>query len=160
MKTRLAVFMLVVASVALTASAPASASSAANGPPTMTLNFLDITTSSAEPISINPRPKFGDRFYFRDAIYKWNGEKRGALAGHVDGVSTFLAGSVGQTEAVGSISGGTLEVFGAVSFNRPTSVLAVTGGTGIYAAARGEVIVRTLGGPNSNKSAVTIRLWM
>ena len=56
--------------------------------------------------------------------------------------------------------GGTLDALGQNNFNRPVNTFSIVGGTGRYATARGEVIVRSLGNPQtSNTSAITVRIW-
>jgi hypothetical protein len=153
--TRLTLF--VVAGLLAVAMTSISAG-AAQGPPTTTLQFLDITASNGSTIPNNQAPKLGDTFSFRDIVYKWSGGKRGARVGHVDGTFTFISDSAASIEALAHLPGGTLVILGPSS-NGPVTKLAVVGGTGSYAAARGDVTVRNLGGPNSNKSAITIRLW-
>jgi hypothetical protein len=152
---------LAAASAALSAST-AVAAPAAGGPgkPTVTLNFLDVQTNGSPTIPQNQRPKLGDRFWFHNNTYKWNGAKRGALVGHTDGTAVVLTGNIGELSAVAYYPGGTLDALGQINFNSPINTFAVAGGTGIYATARGEVTVRSLGGPNSNMSAITVRLWM
>jgi hypothetical protein len=155
---KLALFLAV--SAALAAPFAQAATPSGPGKPTVTLNFLDVQTNGSATIPQNQRPKLGDRFWFRDNTYKWNGTKRGALVGHTDGTAVFVAGSLGELSAVAHYPGGTLDALGEISFNSPVNMLAVVGGTGIYATARGEVTVRSLGGPNSNRSAITVRLWL
>jgi hypothetical protein len=72
-----------------------------------------------------------------------------------------LTGNVGELSAVAYYPGGTLDALGQNNFNSSVNTFAIVGGTGIYATARGEVIVRNLGSPQtSNMSAITVRLWM
>ena len=160
MKTKFALLAFVAACVALSASAAASPAPGGPGKPTVTLNYLDVQTNGSATIPQNQRPKLGDRFWFQNNSYKWNGTKRGALFGHTDGTVVFLTATIGELSAVAYFPGGTLDALGQINFNNPVNTLAIVGGTGRYATARGEVIVRSLGGPNSNKSAITVRLWM
>jgi hypothetical protein len=153
--------LAVVVSALFSASVAYAAASSGPGKPTITLNFLDVQANSAFTGSQNQRPKLGDRVWFHNNTYKWNGAKRGALIGHTDGTIVILAGSLGELSAVAYYPGGTLDALGQDNFNSRVNTFAVVGGTGIYATARGEVIVRTLGNPqNSTKSAITVRLWM
>ena len=155
--------LALLAFAVLAASVATTVSSAAGGPgkPTVTLNVLDVQTNSAFTGSQNQRPKLGDRAWFHNDTYKWNGTKRGALIGHTDGTVVVLAGSLGELSAVAYLPGGTLDALGQNNFNTPVNTFAIVGGTGIYATAHGEVIVRSLGNPqNSTMSAITIRLWM
>jgi hypothetical protein len=59
---------------------------------------------------------------------------------------------------VAHLPGGTLSVVGLAS-KSPISRFAIVGGTPAYATARGELIVRNIGGENSNLSADTVQLW-
>jgi hypothetical protein len=153
--------VVVMFAVLATSAAAHTATSSGPGKPTITLNLLDVQANSAATGSQNQRPKLGDRFWFHNNTYKWNGTKRGALVGHTDGTVVVLAGSLAELSAVAYLPGGTLDALGQDNFNSPVNTFAVVGGTGIYATARGEVIVRSLGNPqNSNMSAITIRLWM
>ena len=157
MRLRLPLFtlLLVVALGALVAL-PATAAS----PPTTTLQFLGVPTSfnfSGNP-DPNVPPKLGDIFSFHLALYKWNGYHRGAAAGGVNVVNTSLTPNLDRVSAVAHLAGGTLVIEGD-SYGNGGVRLAVTGGTGIYAGARGEVITKNIGGPNGSKSAITIRLW-
>jgi dirigent-like protein len=61
---------------------------------------------------------------------------------------------------VAYLPGGTLMIFGDNSLSARSQKLSVIGGTGIYATARGELLVRNIGGENTNNSAITVRLWM
>ena len=154
---KLALLAFIAACVALSASPAASPAAGGPGKPTITLNYIDITTSSARTISENRPPKLGDLFSFHDEFYKWNGTKRGAHIGHADGTAVYLGHGMGQISGVGSFAGGTVNVAGELSFSSRTSTLAVIGGTGAYATARGELTIRTI---NSTKSAQTLRLWL
>ena len=153
--------LLAIVSAMLAASVAHAASSSGPGKPTVTLHFFDVTTTSTATISQNQRPKLGDRFFSHDNVYNWNGAKRGALVGQANTTFVVLAPNLGEVSGVASLPGGTLAIEGQVSFNGgPVSTFPVIGGTGRYVTARGEVIVRGIGGQNSNKSAVTVRLWM
>jgi len=154
------VFLVALCTV-LTTSVAQAATPGGPGKPTVTLNLLDVQTNSAFTGSQNQRPKLGDRIWFHNNTYKWNGAKRGALIGHTDGTIVILAGSLGELSAVASYPGGTLDAIGQDNFNRTVNTFAVAGGTGSYATARGEVIVRSLGNPQtSTMSAITVRLWL
>src|SRR6266496_4175963 len=100
MKTKFALLAFVAACVALSASAAASSAAGGPGKPTVTLNYLDVQTTGSATISQNQRPKLGDRFWFQNNTYKWNGTKRGALIGHTDGTVVVLTGSLGELSAV------------------------------------------------------------
>jgi hypothetical protein len=157
---KLALLAAVASAPLLSASIAYAVTSSGPGKPTITLNVLDIQTNSAFTGSQNQPPKLGDRVWFHNTTYKWNGAKRGAVFGHTDGTVVILAGNIGELSAVAHYPGGTLVAEGENNFNAPVNTFAIVGGTGIYATARGEAIVRSLGGPNSNKSAITVRIWM
>ncbi len=157
---RLALLVAVSGLLPLATSVAQAAGPRSPGKPTITLNFLDVQTNSAFTGSQNQRPKLGDRAWFHNNSYKWKAGKRGALVGHTDGTVVVLAGSLGELSAVAYLPGGTLDALGQNNFNSPVNTFSIVGGTGRYATARGEVIVRSLGNPqNSNKSAITVRLW-
>jgi len=155
LKLPLFTLLLVVALGALVAL-PATAAS----PPTTTLQFLGVADSFN--FSGNPDPnaplKLGDVFSFHITLYKWNGYHRGAASGGVNVASEALNAQLGRVSAVAHLPGGTLIIAGD-SYGNGGVHLAVTGGTGSYVGASGEVISRNIGGPNTNKSAITIRLW-
>src|SRR5579864_6880142 len=153
---RLALFAAVCAFLA--ASAAQAATSPDLGKPTVTLNFLEIQTTFGSTTSQNELPRPGDRFWFHSEFYKWNGAKRGVYFGQGDVLGTLLPPDIRQVTGVAYLPGGTISALGNAANGRVTT-LAVVGGTGAYATARGEVTIRSLGGRNSNASAVTVRLW-
>jgi hypothetical protein len=135
-------------------------SASATSPPTTTLQFLGVSSNYNFTGSPNPNapPKLGDLFSFQITLYKWSGDKRGSMSGGVSVLGVALSSSMNSVSAVATLPGGTLVIEGN-SGNGRGVLLAVTGGTGSYAGARGEVITRNIGGPNSSKSGITIRLW-
>jgi hypothetical protein len=156
--------LMVLAATALLAvafvvgSASAAGGAAGPGKPSVVLHFLDITTSFSASFQNRP-PRLGDQIAFRDNIYRWQGVHRGALVGHANITAAVIAPNLARLSAVAYLPGCTLEVFGDNNFNSNSQTLAVIGGTGTLAGARGEVLTRSLGGPNSNRTAITIRLW-
>jgi hypothetical protein len=154
------VVLLAAVSVLLAGSVAQAATPTGPGKPTLTMQFLDVTTSSAATIANNQHPKLGDRFFSHDKVYTWRGLKRGPQVGTADTSFVVLGQNLGEVSGLASLPGGTLAIEGQVSFTTLTSTIPVIGGTGRYATARGEVTVRTIGGPDSNKSAITLRLWM
>jgi hypothetical protein len=125
-----------------------------------TLHFLDVSTSFGASIPTNQMPKAGDRFWFHDEIYTWKGTGRGVHVGHANVVATMLAPGVGEITGVASLPGGTLSIVGENHFGSRSQTLAVVGGTGVFAGARGEITVRDLGRDveTSTNSDITIRL--
>ena len=128
------------------------------GKPDVVINFLEVQTSFGGTISGNEAPKPGDRFWLHSEFYKWHGAKRGGHLGHADAIGTFGASDSSIISGVAVLPGGTLSVSGVAGNGRVTT-LAVVGGTGVYATARGEVVLRGIGGSDSNLSSDTIRLW-
>jgi len=153
-------FAAVAAAALLPVAASAAPSAAGPGKPTVVLHFLDVTTSFTATFPDDRAPRFGDQFAFHDNIYRWNGRKRGALIGHVNITAVVIGPNLSRLSAVAYLPGCTLVVFGDNSLSARSQKLSVIGGTGIYATARGELIVRNIGGDNSSNSAVTVRLWL
>lgn len=136
----------------------------AGGAPTM-LHFLDVSVGATPAFDAgHGAPRAGDRVYLRDALYTWNGAKRGDRAGHVEATLTFMS-AFGRSGAAVDITGqvllagGSLRVEGIARVTTGLSrfALPVVGGTGIYAGARGELHVRDLA-PRGDKSAFDLRL--
>jgi hypothetical protein len=153
--SRKILFLLALAALLLTAALPAGATS----PPTV-MNLLDLTTRQGTVGGTpNGPPAPGTIYTFHDVVFKWNGAKRGAAVGHVDGSVQFVSASYAPLSVVASLPGGQLVIVGNGASGGRVQRLAITGGTGSYAGARGEVIVRTIGGENSPKSAITLRIW-
>jgi hypothetical protein len=153
--------LLAAACSALLLVAAVSASSrglAGPGKPSVTMHFLEIQTKFAATMSQNRAPKLGDRFWFHSEFYNWHGGKRGSHLGHADTTAVFLTGGLAQITGVASLPGGTITVVGE-SGPQANSTLAIVGGTGAYATARGEVFLQSIGGENSNESSDTVRLW-
>jgi hypothetical protein len=149
---------LLAAISALVVAQDAFAAPSGPGKPNLVINFLEVQTSFGGTLTGNEAPKPGDRFWLHGEFYKWQGAKRGGHLGHADAIATFGESGNPVITGVASLPGGRLSVTGMASAG-PVSTLAVVGGTGIYATARGEVILRTIGGQDSNLSADTIRLW-
>jgi len=157
---KLALFAAAFAALMSTAAAGSAApgATATLGPPTVTLHFLEIQTGFVSTGPEGRRPQFGDRFSFHSEFYKWRNGKRGAHLGHADASGIALTHTM-QVTGVAWLPGGTLTVVG-MEPNRPVTTLAVVGGTGIYATARGQVTFHSLGGPNSGRAADTVKLWL
>jgi hypothetical protein len=152
-----------VAVAAITAAAFVAAPAAvAAGPgkPTVVLHYLDVTTHFTATFPDNRAPAFGDHFAFTDDIYRWHGAKRGARVGHATIEAIVIGPNLSRLSAVAYLPGGTLVVYGDNSLSSRSQKLSVIGGTGIYATARGELLVRNIGGENTNTSAITVWLWM
>jgi hypothetical protein len=157
MKARLSV------AAALAALAVPVGAAATPGP--ATLRLLDVSVSATPAFDAGtgePRP--GDRVYLHDALYAWQGTKRGARAGRTEATLTFTS-SFGRKGATGEVSGqlflrgGSIRVDGLVHVSEGPSdfELPVIGGTGRFAGARGVLHVRDLDA-DGNRSAMTVRL--
>jgi hypothetical protein len=148
--------------VVLTTSAPAASGS-------QTIQLLDVNgVTHISPFGENG-PAGGDHFAQTDPLYKWAGTKRGARVGRLELFATFITGFgpqfnqrakvVFQGQAYlpgGSIIG---EGNGTLNPNGPSSgTLAVIGGTGKYASARGSLSYRDIGNGDTGKTALTIHL--
>ena len=153
-------FVAAAALAAVPVAASAAEASSGPGKPTVVLRFLDVSTQYTSTFPDNRAPAFGDRFAFRDAIYRWHGAKRGALIGHATVSAEVIGPNLSRLSAVAYLPGGTLVVYGDNSLTAPVQKLSVIGGSGIYATARGELVARNIGGENTNKTSITVRLWM
>ena len=140
---------MIVAGSALSASGP------------KTLHFLEVSWPDNQGSFIdhngNNRPDPGDAFLGGSDIYTWSGAKRGDHIGVIRVMCTIAAPNAAQCQGTFSLPGGTLEGVGYVRFAKTTTV-PIVGGTGIYAGARGTFTSVSIGGPDSPKSADTIRL--
>jgi hypothetical protein len=154
----------------LAAALGASAASGLSSPKTFSL--LDISSNDVQPINgftFNRAPQGGDQFAIKDDLYKWAGTKKGARAGHVKGIGTFLTGfgsdftqnATVLFTAQAFIQGGSILVEGYATQRADgpsTFVLPIIGGTGIYANARGTITVRNLGNGQGNNSNIDVRV--
>jgi hypothetical protein len=162
---------VVLGVIALLAAVWAASGLALTSPKVFSL--LDVSSQTAsEPIggfTFNRAPVAGDQFAIADDLYKWAGIKRGARAGRVRGIGTFQTGfgpnfsrpATVLFVAQASLPGGTVLVqgYGQVKPHGPSKfTFPVIGGTGIYANARGYVVVRDLGTGDSNNSNVDFHL--
>jgi hypothetical protein len=163
-------FLALVAAVVVSAGWVTSSSAISSR---QVFSLLDVTARDL-PLGDfsfeNQRPPAGgDQFAFLDDLYKWDGTERGARAGRVRGTGTFITGfgrdfsqrALVFFSAQAYLKGGTLLVqgYGTVNARGPSKfTFPVTGGTGIYANARGFVKVRDLGDGNQDKSNIDFHL--
>jgi len=150
---------LLTTAAATTAAGASGSSRPVLGKPTVTMRFLEVQTGMTATGPLNQRPTFGERFWFHSEFYKWNGTKRGAHLGHANSTGVVLPAEAMEITGVASLPGGTITVVGQGNLQRGAT-LAVVGGTGIYATARGEVVIQQLGGRDSTTSADVVRLWI
>ena len=148
----------VMLAVVVLSGAVWAASASAVGTP-LAFSLLAVDNGKAQPINgftFERALVAGDQFAISEDLYRWAGTKRGARVGSDMGVATFLTagpnGGSNMFTVQANLSGGTIIVGGVVAFkNEPQKfTLAITGGTGKYANARGYVNVRQLPGDKTN----------
>ena len=103
-------------------------------------------------------PTIGDQFISTDGLYAWAGTRRGERVGRVHVIGTIISPTMASISATAVLRGGSVQVEGLQLFSSRVITLAVTGGTGRFAGARGTVTVRQIGGENSTRSSVVLRL--
>jgi hypothetical protein len=154
-KAALSVVSIVAAGAVSTVPA-----SAVTRPQVFSLVDVGETQTPLDPgatLSETELPRLGSRFTFTDGLYKWAGRKRGARVGRLEGICTFtkIEPRVAVTTfctaswflPAGRILG---QAFIRFSEDASTFRVAVIGGTGAYAGARGFVKVHDLRSGNSN----------
>jgi hypothetical protein len=159
----------VVAIAAATVAILIPSASALDRPQNFSL--LDVSESFQEigGFGFNRLPVAGDRFALSDGLYKWNGTKRGTRVGRLEAACMFthiLRAHEGNFSAFALCTGqfylpaGAILAEGYVHFgNGPNNFrLAVIGGTGSYANARGVVHIRDLGTGDTSNSNVDFHL--
>ncbi len=137
------------------------------------LRYLDVETSGqfvdVDGSGGSQQPTTGDQFIFTDELHEWGTTIYGERVGGVRGILTVISPTTGLISATVIVKarkvrgspccrGGTLQVEGVQRFASNAATLSVTGGTGRFAGARGIVKVRSVGGEDSGRSAVVIRL--
>jgi hypothetical protein len=152
---RAVLLALVVATVALVVPAQA----ASQGTPRV-IRVLEIT-ERFEPIGDAETwpPEIGAGFVLSGGFYEWAGPKRGKRVGGYVGIATVTDRTASSFTATGWLPGGEIMIAGRLPFD-PERIarLAVVGGTGRYAGARGTLSVKTIGDFDSDRSALTFRL--
>jgi hypothetical protein len=114
--------------------------------------FVDVDRSGGF------EPTIGDQFITIDGLYAWAGTKRGDRVGRAHVIGTIVSPATAVISATAVLRDGTVQVEGVLNFTSRVSTLAVTGGTGRYAGARGTLTVRNIGGDESSRSSIVIRL--
>lgn len=97
----------------------------------------------------------GDVFASGGRLYRWHGRARGPRVGRLDVLCTAITadGARSHCSITAAVPGGRIETVGLLTGESNT--LAVTGGTGRYRDARGELTMRSIGG---DKLALVFRL--
>ena len=123
-----------------------------------TFSLLEVSTSFVGSGGFdafgNSPPKIGQGFILASDYYKWNGTKRGAPAGSLNVVCTFVDVNAGKTvcTAAASLAGGRITAAGLIP-DGPKFQLPIVGGTGAYTGAKGYVeVTNNIGGQDTNKS--------
>ena len=145
MSNRTLAAALAVAALALAGTASADAGHGHHG------HTVKLTEAhpDAQPTFVDtgkPGPTVGDVGVFRDDVLRADGSTAGTLR-QVCTLVDLVGGPPTSTfECVGSLAlkDGTLTIAGPFVPAAPEQSAAITGGTGAYAAARGEVTVRAV----------------
>jgi hypothetical protein len=126
-----------------------------------TINLLEVGTvfvgMGGLDVNFNVPPKIGQGFVIGSDFYKWNGAKRGARVGTLNGTCTFVTDPTapgGKTlcTAVANLPSGKITAIGVIP-NTKTFRIPIVGGTGSYVGAQGYVeVTNGIGGDDSNKS--------
>jgi hypothetical protein len=135
------------------------------------VKLVDVTAREVQlgDFTFDRPPTGGEQFAFVDRLYRWAGTKRGAPAGRVEGMGTFITGfgpsftrrAVVLFVAQAYLPGGTVLVqgYGRINPNGPsTFTFPIVGGTGLYDNVRGYAMVRDLGNGEGGASALELHL--
>lgn len=127
-----------------------------------TIKFLEVDRVAQDRFldrNGNQRPDAGDTFFATEDLYRWAGVKRGARIGRSELMCILATRGAGHCMGTFYLPGGTLQAEGYVQLSSgPVDTVAIIGGTGVYAGARGTFTSREIGGPESDASSDTIRL--
>ncbi len=152
-------FHVIATSLALLAVAlPAQAAPTARAE-TVTIRLLSVTTEARVQKDVAPKnvASKGDVIWqkslLRNAVAQF-GKPKGALVGSDSGTITLVSPTVLANKGVAVLPGGTIRFAGRSDGNSRVMVVAVTGGTGTYAGARGKLEVRALNADGSRTTNV------
>ena len=162
--------VLVLALAAVSVVVWAASASAISSPKVFSL--LDVASNVEQPIggfTFDQPPVGGDQFAINDILYNWAGTNKGVRVGRVQGIGTFQTGFGANFTRPATVlfvvqaylPGGTVvaQGYGHVNPRGPSRfTFPVTGGTGVYANARGYVKTRDLGNGDTNNTSVQFRL--
>ena len=138
-----------------------------------TFSLLEVSTPDSEQqigdFTFDRPPRGGDQVAVANELYKWAGTKKGARAGRDEVLLTFITGFGSDFTQHATVlfvaqvylRGGTIlvEGYGQINPDGPSRyTFPITGGTGIYANARGYVNVRDLGDGNQNTTNLEFHL--
>jgi hypothetical protein len=156
--------LLCVAIGALASSAAAGSTSAGSVslPQVFTLLEVNGPQHGLNGFHFQRPPRAGDQIAQTDPLYEWTNGTRGARVGRVELIITSKTdagrnGAVGLVVAQMFLPAGSLFAEGYARLGGPqaSATFPVLGGTGAYAAARGSVTTRALGG---DKTKLEFRL--
>jgi hypothetical protein len=157
--SRLVAALVVTLAVALPAQAAPDAQSQA-----ITIRLVSITTQVVARKDVAPKQRVskGDVFWQRsqllNAVAQF-GKPKGALVGSDTGTLTVVSATAVHSTGTAVLPGGTIRFAGRAS-GTSGSTIPVTGGTGRYAGARGELALGPLdarGARTSNVYRLTLR---
>ena len=165
-------FILLGLTVALvlTVALSASAAPTLEKPRTFSLLEVDRAFMPLGGFDFDRAPVGGDQAAETNVLYRWTGPKtKGQRVGHSRVVGTFVTGfgakytrrAIVLLEAQLYLPDGTLLIqgYGDLQPNGSSRfTLPVTGGTGVYADARGSISVRELGDGTTGRSRVDLQL--
>lgn len=148
----------------------ASAAPTLEKPRTFSLLEVDRTFMPLGGFDFDRAPVGGDQVAETNALYRWTGPKsQGQRVGHSRVVGTFVTGfgakftrrALVLLHAQLYLPDGTLLIQGYGDL-RPVGAsrfkLPVTGGTGVYADARGSISVRELGDGTTGRTRIDLQL--
>jgi hypothetical protein len=126
---------------------------AAHGPQTFNLRADNEQTRT---IRIAPgRISLGDEQVTSGVLVDVNGQRAGSFGITCTVIAVYPRYSLERCDGWGQLAGGQLTIAGVSRSNTSHAIWAITGGTGRYQTARGEVQLDQL---NNRQTAVTVRL--
>jgi hypothetical protein len=138
-------YFVVLAALAVAALLISTAAPAAGG--SRVIRFIEVDNEGTDVFidaDHNNRPSAGDSFIARPVLYAWaRGGGRGERIGHANVMCTFASGHGAFCQGTFFLPGGTIEGQSYTPLSNKVKV-AVTGGTGVYAGARGTFTSRNI----------------
>ena len=151
---------IVLAVVAALVAAVAT-SAASVKPRAINLLMVDKSIVDIGDVDPNSPPTVGKQYVLENDLYRWNGSKRGAHVGTLQGFCAFTktTGNGYWQVCTGAalLPAGQIAVAGSIRLG-PLFDIPVVGGTGAYTGARGYVRIKSIGNGSTGKSAATIVL--
>ncbi len=125
----------------------------------LTIRLISVTTQVKLQKDVAPKQvaSKGDVIWqksvLRNAVAQF-GKPKGALVGSDSGTITLLSPTLVDNKGVAVLPGGTIRFAGRAGEGTAVMTVAVTGGTGRYAGARGKLEVRALNADGSRTTNV------